>query len=308
MDNLARINQALTSKKWKFEFYSNSDCPKSLLEFFKNHLPHLSPESFNERLSLGGFYVNGLSVSENTCLISPCKVEYYEPKFCISEINKVYPAFSENWIVFEDDYFLLVFKPKRLPSLPTKEQKIYNLKKYILEYCKTDIHMPSRLDTSTEGLVLISKNKIMHNYLQQAFEKKYILKRYLLASTASTAWIHKFVCTRITKDNRHPILRRTSEREGKVSITIFSRLTNNQNLNIFLARPLTGRTHQIRLHSAYCTIPILGDNFYGGAPAPQLHLLSYQIGFWHPVTKKFMEITVPQRLIPGWANTELALT
>lgn len=301
MHNIERLEEALTSKKWKFEFLEQSACPEDVASFFKSYLAHLSSDSFLERLKLGGFYINGISTYDNVKLNVPCKVEYYEPKFDLADIQSVYPAFSKDWIVYEDEYVLVVFKPKRLPCLPTKEQKLFNLKNYIEGYCSESVHMPSRLDTSTQGLVILSKHAMMHNYLQQAFEKRIITKRYLLASSEKAAWKFKALRALIGKNKSHPILRKITDSDGKESFTIFTSLADQDGTYYYLARPLTGRTHQIRVHASHLGIPILGDNFYGGKRAECLHLMSYQLALWHPYKKFYLDLTVPRHLLSEWA-------
>jgi 23S rRNA-/tRNA-specific pseudouridylate synthase len=299
--DLQRLDEALTSKKWKFEFLTEGDCPKNISDFFLKYLPHLEPQSMSDRLNLGGFYVNGITISENVPLCPPCKVEYYEPKFNLNDAGKVYPAFSDSWIIHEDQHLLVVFKPRSLPCLATKEQKLFNLRTYLGKRFGNDLHMPSRLDTSTSGLVAVSKDPIMHNYLQKAFERKIIVKRYMFQSSDSVLWKHKTVDNLIAKSSSHAILREINALEGKRSTTIFTALRGAGSKHFYLARPLTGRTHQIRLHAASLSIPILGDNFYGGERSDSLHLLSYQLELWHPYEKKFLEFSVPYELLPDWA-------
>ena len=162
--------------------------------------------------------------------------------------------------------------------------------------------MPSRLDTSTDGLLILSLNKKTHNYLQQAFERRLVCKRYLLASHNDPGWRLKFVSANITKDHSHPVLRKVPhDNSGKRCLTIFSACGSEEGNSVFMARPLSGRTHQIRVHAAHIGIPIKGDNFYGGISSGNLHLISYYLGFWHPFKKEFLEFTLPNQFLPSWA-------
>lgn len=297
---LARLEDALTSKKWQHLFYTAAECPTDLYAYFRDFLPHL--DSIEERIALGGVYVNGISIADNISLKAPCKVEYYEPKFELKNIQSVYPPFDTDWIVYRDDFMAIVYKPAGLPCMATKEQKIYNLKSYLEDHFSPEIHMPSRIDTSTQGLIAVSVNPSMHNYLQKAFERKIVVKRYLMASRTETTWDVRAVKARIAKDSQHAVLRKISPDSGKTSFTVFTRLSRASDKTYFFARPLTGRTHQIRVHAKHLGIPISGDNFYGGSRDDLLNLMSYSFGVWHPFRKRFFEIEVPAKLVPRWAR------
>jgi len=92
--------------------------------------------------------------------------------------------------------------------------------------------------------------------------------------------------------------------DGKTAITIFTKIYSTAKSCILLAELLTGRTHQIRVHSAFCHTPLIGDTFYNGAPADDLHLISYQLQMVHPFSKDELSITVPNELLPAWLNVE----
>jgi 23S rRNA pseudouridine1911/1915/1917 synthase len=64
----------------------------------------------------------------------------------------------------------------------------------------------------------------------------------------------------------------------------------------------TGRTHQIRVHAAASELPLLGDNFYGGAAAPYLHLVSCELSLQHPLTAERLDFVLPAKLAPTWVH------
>jgi len=72
--------------------------------------------------------------------------------------------------------------------------------------------------------------------------------------------------------------------------------------HIYTAHPITGRTHQIRVHAAASELPLLGDNFYGGESAPYLHLVSCELSLPHPLTGDRLEFELPARLAPAWVH------
>lgn len=294
----SRIDAALSSHHWRF-FLHDFSAAISLREFLGNALPHIPSDSWDLRFSIGGVFVNGLLVSRDTFLTSPTKIEYYEPKWDITTPHLFFPQWSNDWIVFEDEWFIVCYKPHRLPTLPVKEQTSWNLRAYLETYVGNSVHVPSRLDTSTKGLVIISKNVTSHSKLQQIFEQRSISKSYIFHTSAIPTFQSLSLSAPIGPDRRHPILRCLTEKSSKEALTHFS-VINTSNGTLIKATPITGRTHQIRLHAASLGLPITGDNFYGGAVSSELHLVCYSLEFIHPITGHTIHIELPQSLRPNW--------
>lgn len=318
MNNLARLQAALTSTYHSFVYRSIEECPACVVQALKKELPHLDPLSWKERLTLGGVFINGKPVSEDSQLSAPCKLEYFEPKYDLQEIEAIYPPFSSRQILYEDEDLLVVFKPYRLPCLPTREQRKYNLKAQLEEYlrCKcaeSSLHLPSRLDTSVCGLVIASKSARSHAIVQRIYENRTARKLYILQVVGSPPWSENLCEFSIAKDPQHPILRRSAVGEGKPAQTKFSvvcsQLTDLAGrsepvqTSILMAQPLTGRTHQIRVHAQSLGYPIIGDNFYGGAAAPELRLLSFGAAFSHPISAAPLQFELPPQFWPVWLNS-----
>lgn len=315
MERLERVEKALTSKHWRWEFRSNAAMPRMLLDLFKQELPHIDSDSWSCRFSLGGVFINGHEVLADQRLKAPCWVEYFEPKFNPAKARDFFPAFNENWILYQDEDLLVVYKPNRLPCLPNREQRHYNLRTYIEDSLNKKIHFPSRIDYSTEGILLMSAAERAHAPLQQAFEKRKICKTYLLEGSGTAKWSAKTVEMAIDRDPDHTVLRRCVKHGGKSALTLFNTLKATKHVTpsgttypstLIKARPKTGRTHQIRVHAAHLGLAIIGDNFYNGFAAERLHLLSAGIKFLHPFSGKMLEVVLPERLCPDWAKPCLA--
>lgn len=304
---IQRIEDTLISK-YHIKKYINAS-PKKLIHALKQDFPNSEFESWDERIAWGGIYVNGIRTLENISLPCPCKIEYYEPKVLISEQKKRAPIFNSTNVLFEDDYIIIVFKPSGLSSQIAKEQKHISLYNYVKNYCGKEVHMPSRLDFSTSGVVVISKNKEMNKPLQQLFEKKEIQKYYLLETNITPEWQSKTINKKITRDNSHAVLRKTSATDGKDAVTNFTHIENSKykdvNTAILMAEPKTGRTHQIRVHTTELGGSIIGDNFYEGVESENLHLLSYRVAFKHPISDKMVDITLPKEMLPYWAQVAI---
>lgn len=297
-----RINETLTSKEWQWIFDDQNSDAIRLQSLLIEKLPHIDPDSWPTRFWLGGVFVNGIMVLEDRTLRAPCKIEYYEPKYDINKLENQFPVFHESWIVYQDQDLAIIYKPAALPSLPNKEQRHFNLRGYVEEHFGHRVHMPSRLDTSTSGLVAISLSQRMHAQLQQAFEFRRVSKYYMLKISEPVEWSEITIDAPIGRDRRHPILRKVDFEAGKSARTHFQFLGQDQQGSVLLAQPFSGRTHQIRVHSAEHFGPILGDNFYGGRAAPGLHLLSVAFKLLHPFQETELCITAPESLVPDWAK------
>lgn len=311
-ERLLRIQEALSSVRLEWTFIAlDGECPPTILELFSRELPHIDRNSWDERFWWGGVYLNGRQVKGDYSLSPPCRVEYYCPKFEISQAKRYFPAFSKEFVLFEDEAILLAYKPAKLPSMPSREQQHLTFRAFLDEYAGTKVHMPSRIDTSAQGIVAVSKRPAAHDALQKLFERHEIERCYRLEVSACVEWSDRCIEGRIGESALHHVLREVvAHGAGKAARTDFkhiasrprgSFLPENSDSTLLEARPRTGRTHQIRVHAAAMGLPIIGDNFYGGIAAPELHLVSYRLAFAHPITKEWIDVTLPQSLTPEWA-------
>jgi tRNA pseudouridine32 synthase / 23S rRNA pseudouridine746 synthase len=302
-NRLARIDDALLCKYWVARYFDEASTPRTVLESLLSMLPHIAAESWPERFWWGGVYINGRPAGEtNLPLAPPVKVEYYEPKFPISEAQKHFAQIGEPNIIYRDEDLAIVFKPPKLPTLPAKEQRHFSLKSQLERLLGKTCHIPSRLDFSVCGLVPISISSRGNRGLQNAFQGRRAGKYYRLMSHVTSEWENLTCDGAIAIDPLHAVLR-TVRSDGLPSITTFRRLqpeTSQLNFALYEAKPLTGRTHQIRVHSASLGIPIVGDSFYNGAEHPELHLCCVRLEIEHPVSGLPLAFDAPERLVPKW--------
>ena len=315
-NDLTRILDTLSSIHRSFVYREQASCPATLIEALSRELPHLAPDSWVARLAWGGAFLNGRAAKTDRELIAPCRVEYYEPRFDIASAQSYFPEFKSEFILHEDEDLIVAFKPAGLPCLPTREQAHFTLKGSLQAYIARQnqelrIHLPSRLDTAVPGVIAASKTPRMHKVLQQAFEKRGVEKTYVLEVAGTFPAEEQIVDAPIARDTRHPVLRKVAAENGLPANTHFkvvcdSSTTENRatspsiRTSILVAKPVTGRTHQIRVHAAHLGFPIVGDNFYNGIPAADLHLVSFAFGFFHPFMEKQLKIVLPERLRPDW--------
>ena len=199
-------------------------------------------------------------------------------------------------ILYEDEYLLIVNKPSELAIQPSRRHQEDNLissvKKYYLENnIDSNIHIVTRLDFSTSGIVLIAKNGYIHNLLNDAkFTKIYLCKVHGKFEKLEGEYTDPI--RRIEDIN----IKRWVFDDGKKAKTLYKVLENGD-ISLVEVRLLTGRTHQIRVHFAYHNHPLLGDKLYGLADGA-LMLHCYKLEFVHPISGETIKIECK----PSWLD------
>jgi len=210
-----------------------------------------------------------------------------------------YPAESgELTILYEDEHILAVDKPTGMLIHPSRARLTGTLANLVLGYYektgqKSAFHPLTRLDRDTFGVVLLAKNAHIHSllndlHLQGGFEKLYEALVYGGPEEESG-----IIDAPIARRSLPSLLREVGP-EGKPSVTEFRVLERCDGYTKLALRPITGRTHQLRLHCAHIGHPILGDPQYGnGDPFGQPHqiLCAKELCFDHPVTGQLLILT-----------------
>jgi 23S rRNA pseudouridine1911/1915/1917 synthase len=217
-------------------------------------------------------------------------------------------------ILFEDDSILALNKPDGLLISPDRWDKdLPNLMRYVHEYISPNYFNAHRLDKDTSGVVVCAKNKKILDILTGYFENRQVEKHYL-ALTQGVPREETFTVNRpITNDDRFPGRMKLTD-HGKPCETQFQTLEKWRGYALVRATPLTGRTHQIRLHLASVKCPIIADRFYGYGKGlmlseikkdykegkhrerpliGRLALHAESLTFNHPVTGQPLTITAP---------------
>lgn len=194
-------------------------------------------------------------------------------------------------IVFDDDSIIIVNKPAGLLSQPGKT--VFDSVSSRIEQAYAGKCVPTlvhRLDMDTSGLLMLAKNKTTHRILQQQFEHRKVGKRYraVLEEPVRGLGGRIHLPLRLDIDNRPRQL--VCHQFGKPSTTVWHRDSVSQ-LNGVVLYPLTGRSHQLRVHLADpegLGVPIKGDRLYGLAchsePGVRMLLHADFLSFDHPVS------------------------
>lgn len=213
----------------------------------------------------------------------------------------VEPAPSERYslsqnmpeILFEDQWLLVLHKPEGVLSVPGKseEQSIYSLLRAHYPEATGPL-VVHRLDMATSGLLLAAKTQEVHRHLQAQFENRSIKKRYIALLDGILPEEEGVIDLPICPDYLDRPRQMVNEELGKTAITRYRVMDRKNGQTRIAFFPLTGRTHQLRVHAAHplgLNCPIVGDELYG-RKAERLYLHAEYLEFIHPVSGQRMVI------------------
>ena len=307
-----RIRSTFHSRQWSFECSETALSDATCIAELARRLPHIDPSSWAERFKLGGVYLNGREATPETILSPPYRLQYFEPLDPLPLVGKRYPEFSPRFIVHEDEDLAVVFKPPGLPSTAPRDQRLYTMQRYLDDHFGRPVHLPSRLDAAVAGIIPVSLSPRMNRCLQRAYVNRSVEKYYLAEVDGVFPESREVLVSPIARDERHPILRRVTQEGGddaRTVVRVLGSLAGGQRA-ILQVQPVTGRTHQIRVHLAYKGFPIVGDPFYGGSESTEIRLVCYELRFFHPFLGRALSIELPPALWSSWlraAHEELGV-
>lgn len=203
-------------------------------------------------------------------------------------------------IVYEDDYLLIVNKPKGLMVHPDSKDKNGCLVNMVAWYyfkkgIKRSIKYLHRIDTDTTGLVIFAKDILTAAYFNFLISE-HIVKRTYLAIVSGFLELESGLIDEPIGEDRHDNQRRRVSKTGKRAVTHYETLKQLAHRYSLVKLVLeTGRTHQIRVHMRYLGHPLAGDTLYGGSTKyiERQALHSFSLDFKHPYTFEDMHIEAP---------------
>lgn len=209
-------------------------------------------------------------------------------------------------ILYEDEDLLVVNKPKGMVVHPSAGHYTGTLVNAVLYHCRDSLSgingeirpgIVHRIDMDTTGSLIICKNDESHIFIAEQIKEHTVTRKY-----------RGIVCGTVKEDKgcinapigRHPVNRKkmaVNDKNGKNAVTHFRVLERYERYTYMEFQLETGRTHQIRVHMASIGHPLLGDTLYSSGKSPfklqgqTLHAMT--IGFVHPRSRQYMEITAP---------------
>lgn len=234
---------------------------------------HFYPSCTSKCGPLLGFMLNGLDIEHDD-----------------------YSAIPDPVVIHDDETLIAVSKPSGMPSVPGLDGRI-SAQEWVEEKYGP-LHSVHRLDMDTSGVLIFAKTAEAAVTLQSQFEKHSIDKRYLarLLPCSLNEGDQGSVTLPLSADYDERPRQKVDRQQGKYASTFYRVIGKNEDGTIDIEfHPITGRTHQLRVHSAHysgLSSPILGDMLYGGqyhSDSPtenRLHLHAQSITFKHPTTGK----------------------
>ena len=258
--------------------YLHNYTPVAMAEFWWGQSPrseirkhgHFYPACRGKCEPILGHMLGGLDVDPNPMLENPAA-------------GKALP------IIYEDDQLLVVDKPHEFLSVPgrTIEDSVWlRIKQQYPD--ATGPLIVHRLDMSTSGLLLLTKTKETHKLLPHQFFKRSVKKRYVALLEGDVKGDEGIIDLPLRGDIEDRPRQIVCHEHGKTSRTHWKVIERGNGQTRVHLWPVTGRTHQLRVHVAHphgLNTPIVGDDLYG-QPADRLHLHAEWISFVHPHTKE----------------------
>lgn len=197
-------------------------------------------------------------------------------------------------IIYEDETFLIIDKQANLASIPSMNHPRYTLANGLLAYyqrngIQSTVHVVTRLDKYTSGLMLIAKNRYSHALFSRMQQFGGIKRKYIAVVDEKPPKEFGTIDAPIGRKEGSIIERTVTDTDaGKQAVTDYRIKHTNENTGTSFveAEPQTGRTHQIRVHLAYIGHPIIGDDLYGETDEriKRQALHCHELTFTHPFT------------------------
>ncbi len=212
----------------------------------------------------------------------------------------ILPASSEPYqIVYEDDVLLVVNKPAKLLTVPGRHPQNQDclIRRVQREFPFAEV--VHRLDYDTSGLVILPLTKRVLSDISKQFQARTIQKQYIAMVNGKLAKARGEIDLPLAEDSANRPLYKVCQQTGKPSLTQYQlqRYDSTTNQSRVLLKPVTGRSHQLRVHMQALGHAMLGDTLYGtseiAAKSPRLLLHAQTIRFVHPLSREELEFSVP---------------
>ena len=315
-----RKTRSAELQKWlfrQFNVLNAHGCSKTILQIFQEQSGVLPPAGTGEcaapkllqyayrhhlqPLCMAEFWVGASPVGElrrDGCFYGSCKgkcgplLGYMLQGLCVDALEAAQPVFTigDIKIVYEDESIMVVNKPSGILSVPgltggTSVQELLQR-----DCCSNSYLAAHRLDMSTSGLLVVAKSAVAYKSMQSVFASRKAKKCYMALLDGVPQAAEGTVALPLAPDYMNRPMQMVDTVNGKEAVTEYKILSTmvykGRKCAVALLRPITGRTHQLRVHCAHAkglNTPIVGDELYGTC-SERLMLHASHLEFNHPIT------------------------
>lgn len=262
----------------------------------------LSRKLISRLKRMGTVRVNG---SSDTLYLPLCAGDIVEVTLPVEESETILPQPIPFDILYEDEHLLIVNKPPGLLVHPTLGHYMNTLANGVVYYWqrrgeKFRFRPIHRIDQDTSGVIAVAKNGYAHQFVSKQFQTGQVAKTYFAVVYGDLKQDRGTIEGPIGRDETNPHVR-TVTPKGAPSTTHYEVAERFSGAALVKVIPVTGRTHQIRVHMAHIGHPLIGDDFYLQAvqypaepmPMKRQALHAATLSFVHPETKESIRFEAP---------------
>jgi len=265
-------------------------------KYICQQLPELSRAQVQRLIAAGRVKVNNHTTKASYKLNTGDRLTVILP----STTNQLSPEDIPVTIIYEDDDLLVVDKPAGLTVHPAPGHPSHTLVNAILPHLATfpgNMLRPGivhRLDKDTSGLMVVAKNHVTYTHLINQFKTRAVVKAYQVLVKGRLTPESGVIDAPIGRDSRHR-QRMAIVADGRPARSDYTVVKYINDFTLLEVRPHTGRTHQIRIHLAAISHPVVGDKIYGvkSPRFPRQFMHASRLGFTLPSTGKYTEFASP---------------
>ena len=216
--------------------------------------------------------------------------------------EKLIPSSTLPNIIYEDEYIIAVNKPPFMPTHQSQGHFYDTLANSIACYYANQerpfvFRSVNRLDKNTSGIVLVAKDRLSSQRMSEQMKNCGIEKSYIAILSGALPNDEGIIETHIRRKEKSIILREVCKEceDSKIAITKYKVIAKSNDMSLVVATPVTGRTHQLRVHFAHLGAHILGDDLYK-EPSNLINrhaLHAYLLKFQHPLTNEQISLVAP---------------